>query len=296
MPNTAPPPATVVIPTFNAAATLSRALASVEEEVEILVVDDCSSDAEQLRSIVATDPRATLISKDRRGNAAGSRALGLAQASAETVLFLDADDHMSPGYLAHRLDLHRREGSGVIIGRFRLDDGRREWTGPMADYAGGDMARYILASGGDARSSTISVRRDRLNGATFDASLRKHQDWAFVIAAQRAGATIGFDPLAGVVIDVSGGGRMSGRSDVSASLFFMRAYISEDTLQRRFLMGRLRTSVRIGDLAAARTFRRELDKLGPSLKERAASLAVIAAAHLGVARMGWRLLTAARRS
>lgn len=292
------PSATVVIPTYNAADTLARALASVEDAgtaTEILVVDDGSADRDRLRALVAADPRAALIEKPARGNAAQSRAIGLARAAGDIVLFLDADDRFRPGHVARRIALHAEGDAGLILGRFRLADDSGERDGPMAAYPGGDVAAYIFCGGGDARSSTLSVRRDRLHGVTWDAALRKHQDWGFAIAVQRAGATIGFDPVAGVVIDIAGGGRMSGRSDVAASLAFMDGHLADPAIRRRFLIGRIRTSIRIGDLRAARQFRATLCKTRPSAKERALSAAMIAAARLGVAQAAWRLLASAKR-
>lgn len=292
---TSAPSATVVIPTWNASATLPRALASIEGAVEILVVDDCSEDANVLRSIVDADPRVRLIAKVRRGNAAESRALGLAEAVGDVVLFLDADDAFRPGHIARRVALHRETGAGLILGRFRLDDGTGERDGPMAPYPDSDVAAYIFSGGGDARSSTLSVRRHALNGATFDPAMRKHQDWAFAIAAGRAGVVIGFDPEPGVVIHIAADTRMSRRSDVPASLAFMDRYLADPALARRFLIGRIRTSIRIGDIAAAAAFRRMLLTLRPTPRERLAIIALLTAARTGIARSMWRILSQLRR-
>jgi len=295
--STGPAVTTVVIPTFNSATTLPRALASIDDpggELEILVIDDASPDQAALQALVGRDPRVALIAKPARTNAAHSRAIGLAQARGDVVLFLDADDAYLPGHLARRRTLHEEEGASIVIGRFRLSDGARTWDGPMTAYDGGNVEDYIFARGGDARSSTISVLKPALRGTTFDARLAKHQDWGFALAAWRNGERIGFDASPGVTISVAGDGRMSARSNVEASLAFARDYLRAEDNRRRFLIGRLRTSLRLGDIGAARRFRAALLEIGPSGRERWESAAMMLAARIGIAAPLHRLLAARR--
>jgi glycosyltransferase involved in cell wall biosynthesis len=292
----AAPVTTIIVPAFNSTATLPRALASIEgaaPAVEILVIDDASDDVAALRAIAAGDPRVTLIVKPQRTNAADSRAIGLARATGDIVLFLDSDDQYLPGHIARRRALHA-QGWSVVVGRFRLGDGVRIWDGPMAPYDGGDFEDYLFAGGGDARSSAISVDRHALRGTTFDRRLAKHQDWGFALAAWRNGEKIGFDAVPGVTISISSAGRMSARSNVEASLAFARDHLRHVDNRRRFLIGRLRTSIRIGDLAAARQFRRALLRLDPSGRQRWSSAAMMVAARLGVARPLHKMLVARR--
>ena len=288
---------TVVIPTWNSLATLPRALSSIEDataRVEILLIDDRSDDQTALRAIADADPRVRLIVKAERTNAAHSRALGLAQATSDLVLFLDSDDYFRPGHIARRRRLHAVQDAGLIIGRFRLNDGLREWDGPMTAYLGGDIEEYIFIHGGDARSSTMSIDTASWRGTSFDTSLTKHQDWGFALAAGRNAERIGFDPAPGVIISLGGDARMSGRSNIEASLAFARDHMRHEPNRRRFYLGRLRTSVRLGDAPAARRFRDALLGASPSPRERWGSAALLLAARLGIARPVHRLLTARR--
>jgi glycosyltransferase involved in cell wall biosynthesis len=216
------------------------------------------------------------------------------QARGDLVLFLDSDDRYRPGHLARRRALHAAQGSGIVIGRFRLDDGIRQWDGPMADYAGGEIEDYIFAGGGDARSSTISLFRPIWRGTSFDPTLAKHQDWGFALAAGRNGEAIGFDPEPGVVISVAGSSRMSARSDPEASLAFAHQRLRGIGNRRRFLLGRLRTSLRLGDLPAARRFRAALLALDPAPRERWGSAAMLLAAQMGIAAPLHRLIAGRR--
>jgi glycosyltransferase involved in cell wall biosynthesis len=97
-------PISILIPCYNSAATLARALQSCRiqpEAAQIIVVDDGSSDASA--DIVAhfgrLDPRVGLLSMPYNGGAARARNWGALHASHDLLAFLDADDEYLPGAL-----------------------------------------------------------------------------------------------------------------------------------------------------------------------------------------------------
>lgn len=102
------PAVSIIIPTYNRAAFLGRALASVAAQswtdYEIIVVDDASTDETPtfLRARGAAEPRLRVVNH-RRGphGPAGARNAGLAVARADWVAFLDSDDEWAPDKLAH---------------------------------------------------------------------------------------------------------------------------------------------------------------------------------------------------
>lgn len=91
------PIVSVIIPTYNRAALVQRAIESVlaqtHDGVEVIVIDDGSSDgsAERLDLRYGDDARVTCIVTDHRG-AAAARNVGLAAISGTHVAFLDSDD------------------------------------------------------------------------------------------------------------------------------------------------------------------------------------------------------------
>ena len=100
----------VVIPAYNATATLAETLRSAlrqtHAELEVIVVDDGSKDGTRAmaESFAAEDPRVRVISKANAGVAA-ARNTGIDAARGDFIAPLDADDLWHPDKL--RLQLER---------------------------------------------------------------------------------------------------------------------------------------------------------------------------------------------
>lgn len=110
---------TAVIPLFNKAATVRRALDSVFGQTfapaEILVVDDGSTDGGGAIARSMADFRLRVIDQPNRGVSAARNA-GLRAATQPFVAFLDADDRWRPELLARMRDLIERHPGAVLYG------------------------------------------------------------------------------------------------------------------------------------------------------------------------------------
>jgi len=114
----------VVIPCFEQAHFLGAAIESVlaqdHPDLEVIVVDDGSPD--NVGAVAARYPGVRCLSQDNGGLAAARNA-GLAEASGEFVLFLDADDRLLPEAIGRGLEELREDpgaamaaGTWVLIG------------------------------------------------------------------------------------------------------------------------------------------------------------------------------------
>lgn len=107
-PNTAPR-VSIIVPAYNAAGYLERALDSAltqtMSDLEIVVIDDASVDdtTEVARRIVASDPRVRVLHNERNEGVSVSRNRGIGAARGEWVALLDADDTWVPERLERML-------------------------------------------------------------------------------------------------------------------------------------------------------------------------------------------------
>lgn len=116
----ASPAFSVVVAAFNSAARIAETLNSVLDqtrpELELIVVDDGSSDrtAAVAEELAAGDRRIRVLRQSNRGTVAARNA-GLAAARGEYVSFLDDDDLWLPDYLeAVAARLERGAGVGLV--------------------------------------------------------------------------------------------------------------------------------------------------------------------------------------
>ena len=96
----------VIIPCYNRAHTLSRALDSVLAQThradQIIVVDDASSD--DTRTLLSRYPRIDTLFLAQNQGVSAARNAGLEQAKHEWIALLDSDDEWLPEKLARQVD------------------------------------------------------------------------------------------------------------------------------------------------------------------------------------------------
>ncbi len=107
----------VIIPTYNRAAWVAEAAASVLAQTfrdfELLVVDDGSTDA-TLEALAPFAGRLILLKRRRNRGVAAARNLGIAAAQGEWLAFLDSDDLWLKDRLARQV-AYLKEHPGLLI-------------------------------------------------------------------------------------------------------------------------------------------------------------------------------------
>ncbi len=110
--STQQPLVSVIVPTFNRAALVARAIDSVlaqtYERFELLVVDDASTDDTADVIAACGDARVRHLRQDRNRGVAAARNRGFREARGELLALLDSDDEWRADKLARQVDRARR--------------------------------------------------------------------------------------------------------------------------------------------------------------------------------------------
>jgi glycosyltransferase involved in cell wall biosynthesis len=193
LPASATPKITVVIPVYNHAAVLARALASVAaqtfQDYEIIVVDDGSVDdvAGTLRDFHHL--RLRLLRHPENRGAAAARNTGVAEARAPYVAFLDADDEWLAGKLARQI-AHIEGASeiyGICTGYSILRPGVAEAATyiPPLERDTEHFTTFLFGCRISPGSTLMVSRRSFDEIGPFDESLRRLEDWDWLIRYSR---------------------------------------------------------------------------------------------------------------
>ena len=131
----------IIIPTYNYANTLERAVLSVckqmDEETEVIIVNDGSTDntADVLLSLQQKLNDKIKVFDKMNGGAASARNLGIVNSTGDYFIFLDADDEMAEnGINQIREHLKQHNSSKFIIGGHTsvFPSGKRKLHKPSA--------------------------------------------------------------------------------------------------------------------------------------------------------------------
>jgi glycosyltransferase involved in cell wall biosynthesis len=136
----------VVLPTYNGERFVSSAVQSVlgqeYPELELIAVDDGSTDSTRDILHRFSDPRIRVVER-ANGGVAAARNTGIEHATGAAVAFIDQDDEWLPGKLSAQLAELRRDGRVMVGCRLRYvnADGRPLGvSGEPTEGRGGDIA------------------------------------------------------------------------------------------------------------------------------------------------------------
>ncbi|MFZ1887762.1 MAG: glycosyltransferase [Candidatus Binataceae bacterium] len=191
------PQISVIIPMYDSAATIARAiesaLAQTAGDLEIICVDDGSAD----RSVAIArgyGARVRVLTQENRGPSAARNA-GARAASGDLVLFLDADDFLRPAMLARCAEELRANADCVLAytNAEIVDDSGRVLRVSMVSAARAHPPAMdeLLAHIWPIVPSTAMIRRSAFEAAGgFNEALRSCEDIHFWLLAREHGSFI----------------------------------------------------------------------------------------------------------
>lgn len=176
-----PPRVSVIVPMFNAQATIGACLDSLRRQDmgdwEAVVVDDGSTDAGAalVRAASAADPRIRLITQPNRGLSAARNA-GIVASRGRWLNFLDSDDWLLPDALRTLTNLGEQSPHGLACAatRWHADDG----SDLAYDFSPGasPITHAHLRAANRFQVHAAVVARETLADDRFDESLPALED------------------------------------------------------------------------------------------------------------------------
>ncbi len=185
------PTVSVIMPLYNKEAFVDQAMSSVLaqtlDDIELIVVDNGSTDAS--RDVAArraqADARVTLLDEGRPG-ASAARNRALAAARGEFLAFVDADDFIEPSLLEKAVERARQAQADIVcFGHDHYYQDQDVYLYPVHPHvpgpcAPGDLGGRLLFAGSPNAWSKL-FRRSFVEGCSerFDESLATAEDMLF---------------------------------------------------------------------------------------------------------------------
>ena len=225
-----PPTVSVIIPTYNRASflvdTIKSVLAQTYKHVEIVLVDDGSTDDTRIILHPYMD-RITYIYQENRGRSA-ARNTGIGTCSGKYLVFLDSDDLLLPEKLKRQvsfLESHPEVDLVYSDGYTLNDDGSLDSLEPhVTTFPPPDRTDLVAAflRGNLFAPHTALLRRGCLDAESlFDESIAGLEDWDLWLRLLLRGATFAYQD--GKVVLYR---RHGGNTDVVDPDTFVRARVT----------------------------------------------------------------------
>jgi len=198
---------TIIIPAFNCEAYIADAIHSAigqtHKDLEIIVVDDGSTDGTLTQAQAIEDPRLRVIAQENSGVMTARKA-GFEACHADAVVFLDSDDRLRPDAIErYQHQLKARPQVGLFYGDRILMDSKGTPYGSRRGALfnprpSGQVLRRLLTRNFISTPGQTCIRSECLERSTaLHLDVRRAIDWVLLceIAASYEFAYIGSGPV-----------------------------------------------------------------------------------------------------
>jgi len=176
------PLVSVILPTYNRSNILSRAIESVliqtYENLELIIVDDASTDDTEEVVSSYEDDRINYIQKTDNQGGAAARNTGILKSDGEIVAFIDSDDEWAPSKLQKQVDVFIKDAKvGVVYTGTTLVNNSKKTKGKVPTEKGYIYNKQLYMDN-ISPTSAVAVRRECFTlVGLFDPSLEARQDY-----------------------------------------------------------------------------------------------------------------------
>lgn len=234
----------VIIPAYNRENTIlgciNSVLAQTYTNFEIIVIDDCSTDAtvEVVQSI--SDERVKCYKLDTNCGACYARNYGVKKAIGRYIAFQDSDDTWLPEKLEKQIAfMESKDTDFVFCGMTRINefDGTTFYYPPYEFNANKNATKQILYEN-CISTQTILLKKELMDDLIFDPAIKRFQDWDFAIRISKL-AHITYLPEALVISSIQENSITKTASRMNAlKVIYEKHYqdiIRDKTIHARFM-------------------------------------------------------------
>lgn len=174
----------VIIPTYNRAHTIGRAILSVlfqtYSDFELIVVHDVSKDGTEEALKKFCDSRVVYIKNETKVGVSAARNMGIQLAKGEYIAFLDDDDEWLPTKLSKQISLLSKlpKSVAVVYTGYNVLSENGKAIGGASQTCEGHIVDELRKRNCIGATSTAMVRKEAFdNVGGFDEELAYNEDW-----------------------------------------------------------------------------------------------------------------------
>lgn len=179
----------VIIPTYNRAKLLPRAIRSVlhqtfnGDEIEVIIVDDASTDDTTQVVTSMQEPHVRYIRLESNSGACTARNIGIQEARGELIAFQDSDDEWFLTKLEKQYAQLQETGADIVFCAFEhcTADGKMQYVFPHAHVQTGRITYEQLLFENLVSTQTILGRRECFEKVLFRPDFPRLQDWEMML-------------------------------------------------------------------------------------------------------------------
>lgn len=206
----------VIIATYNVEAYIERAITSALNQsgvtVEVIMVDDCSTDQTVSLAEALNDPRLTILRMPRNGGPSAARNAAIEAAQGKWIAILDGDDAFAPDRLARMLDCASATQAEIIVDNITVlkeEDNTTSlmfpepWFGELKTI---DLIQLMRSSTNRATGYPLHCLKPlfltsfiRQTKTSYDPDIRIGEDYLFFADLLAYGARCNIAPIAGYI-------------------------------------------------------------------------------------------------
>ncbi|MCB9988458.1 MAG: glycosyltransferase family 2 protein [Rhodospirillales bacterium] len=204
----------VIIATYNVESYIERAIQSAltqeSVDLEVIVVDDRSTDGTLAVAQAISDPRVKCLQLPENGGPGAARNAGIAVAGGNWIAVLDGDDAYAPGRLRRCLDRAAQAKADIVVDNLLICPETDTDPFPMfpaarlAEMKTLDLAAFIRGKLDQFSAYTLGYLKPVFAAAflkrhdlSYPLDIRNGEDYLLLAESLACGAVCAIDPAAG---------------------------------------------------------------------------------------------------